>query len=64
MNKHIIWHLHPRKMQHRRPEQRVKVRNIFADEMILLSGRVRHERIIVTTRFFEIIVNPEKPRCI
>ena len=55
MNKHIVWHLHARKMQHRRPEQRVKVGNVLADEVILLGRWICHEGIKVATGFAEII---------
>ena len=55
MNKHIVWHFHACKMQHRRPEQRVEVGNVLADEVILLGRRICHEGIEVATGLGEII---------
>ena len=37
--------LRSREMQHRRPEQRVEVDDVLADEVILLDGRVGDERV-------------------
>ena len=45
MHENIVRHFAPGEMQHRRPEQRVKVNDVLADEVILLDLVVGHEFI-------------------
>ena len=45
MHKHIVRHFAARKLQHRGPEQGVKINDVLADEVILLDLIVGHEII-------------------
>ena len=56
MHEDIVRHLQSGEVQHRRPEQRVEVGDVLADEVVLLGRRVGHEGFIVAAGLREIIL--------
>ena len=56
MHEHIVRYFQARKMQHRRPEQCMEIRDVLADEMVLLGRRIGHEGIEVAAGLAEIIL--------
>ncbi len=55
MYEHIVWYFVAGKFQHRRPEQRMKIGDVLADEMHLFGRRISHEGIEITSDFAEIV---------
>ena len=56
VHEHIGRHLQAGELQHRRPEQRVEIDDVLADEVVLLGRAVGHEGVIVALGFVEIIL--------
>ena len=52
VHEHVRRRLAPREVQHRRPEQRMEIDDVLADEVILLDCRCRHE-LVEAARFAE-----------
>ena len=56
VHKHRVGHFAAAEMQHGRPKQGVEGDDVFADEVVLLGGRVGHEGVVVATGFAEVVL--------
>ena len=56
VHEHVVGRLAAAEVQHRRPEQRVEVGDVLADEVHLLDRRVGHEGVEVAAGLAEVVL--------
>ena len=55
MDEHIVRYFQASEVQHGGPEQRMKVGDVFADEVILFGRGIRHEGVKIAPGFVEVV---------